>query len=112
MTPALPIPGFLDRLRSWLAEKGGLRLELLKYVGGIAGAVAWLSFLLGLALHHAYFDPGMPGLNAWAVIKLLLYLLTGAASIAGLFFCLSNTLRITVIIVVRNAWKLTLIEYT
>ena len=95
MPSSLPPPSFLHRLRTWLSAKGGLRLELLKYLAGIAAATALLAALLLLALHRAFFDANEThGLNAWAICKLALYLLAGAGSIGGLFFCLLNALRI------------------
>ena len=43
-----------------------------------------LAALLLLALHRAFFDANEThGLNAWAICKLALYLLTGAGSIGG-----------------------------
>ena len=95
MPSSPPLPSFLHRLRTWLSAKGGLRLELLKYLAGIAAATTLLAALLLLALHRAFFDANEThGLNAWAICKLALYLLTGAGSIGGLFFCLWNALRI------------------
>lgn len=94
--PSTPSPSSLYcRVRSWLSEKGGLRLELLKYLMGIASATVLLTVLLLLALHHAFFVTGeTKGLNGWAIFRLTLYLIAGAGSIGGLFFCLFNALRI------------------
>ena len=94
MPPSKTTPGFIERTRTWLREKEGLRAKLLCCLAGNVTGIVLTTGLLFLALRHVVEENAHRNAGFWGGLGLAGYALTALAALGALIASTCYTFRV------------------